>query len=191
VYHRPIVAHRVCPWWLGYFLVTPLRRLWQDPLKILSPYLTTGARVLEPGPGMGFFTLDLARLVGPTGRVIAIDLQPKMLDALRRRAQRAGLEGRIETRRASESSLEVDDLAGEVDFALAFAVVHELADVSAFFRDVAKALVPGGRLLVAEPRGHVSEEELAKSLESAAAAGLRLAERPAIRGSRTALLVRE
>jgi len=191
VYHRRIVAHRVCPWWLGYFLVTPLRRLWQDPLKILSPYLTTGARVLEPGPGMGFFTLDLARLVGPTGRVIAIDLQPKMLDALRRRAQRAGLEGRIETRRASESSLEVDDLAGEVDFALAFAVVHELADVSAFFRDVAKALVPGGRLLVAEPRGHVSEEELAKSLESAAAAGLRLAERPAIRGSRTALLVRE
>ncbi|HYS81844.1 MAG TPA: methyltransferase domain-containing protein [Anaeromyxobacteraceae bacterium] len=185
------MAHRVCPWWLGYFLVTPLRRLWQDPLKILSPYLTTGARVLEPGPGMGFFTLDLARLVGPTGRVIAIDLQPKMLDALRRRAQRAGLEGRIETRRASESSLEVDDLAGEVDFALAFAVVHELADVSAFFRDVAKALVPGGRLLVAEPRGHVSEEELAKSLESAAAAGLRLAERPAIRGSRTALLVRE
>jgi len=191
VYHRRIVAHRVCPWWLGYFLVTPLRRLWQDPLKILSPYLTTGARVLEPCPGMGFFTLDLARLVGPTGRVIAIDLQPKMLDALRRRAQRAGLEGRIETRRASESSLEVDDLAGEVDFALAFAVVHELADVSAFFRDVAKALVPGGRLLVAEPRGHVSEEELAKSLESAAAAGLRLAERPAIRGSRTALLVRE
>jgi len=190
-YHPRIVAHRICPWWLGYLLVSPLRRLWQDPRKILSPYLTSGARVLEPGPGMGFFTLDLARLVGPTGRVIAIDVQPKMLDALRRRAQRAGLEGRIETRLASESRLDVDDLAGKVDFALAFAVVHELADVSGFFQDVAKALVPGGLILVAEPRGHVSEEELGKTLETAAAAGLRLAERPAIRGSRTALLVRE
>ena len=185
------MAHRVCPWWLGYFLVSPLRRLWQDPGKILSPYVTTGARVLEPGPGMGFFTLELARLVGPTGRGVAIDVQPKMLAALRARAERAGLEGRIETRLASESSLGVDDLAGKVDFALAFAVVHELADVSGFFRAVAKALLPGGRMLVAEPRGHVSEEELRTSLEVAASAGLRLAERPAVRGSRTALLVRE
>jgi SAM-dependent methyltransferase len=185
------MAHRVCPWWLGYFLVSPLRRLWQDPSKILSPYVTDGSRVLEPGPGMGFFTLDLARLVGPAGRVIAIDVQPKMLAALGRRAERAGLEGRIETRLARESSLEVDDLAGKVDFVLAFAVVHELADMSGFFRAVAKALVPGGRMLVAEPRGHVPEEELRKTLAIAAAAGLRLAERPAIRGSRTALLVRE
>jgi hypothetical protein len=51
--------------------------------------------------------------------------------------------------------------------------------------------VPGGRLLVAEPSGHVSDEELARSLQTAAAAGLRLVERPAIRGSRTALLARE
>jgi ubiquinone/menaquinone biosynthesis C-methylase UbiE len=184
------MAHRVCPWWIGYLLASPLRRLWQDPRKILSPYVTTGATVLEPGPGMGFFTLDLARLVGPTGRVIAIDVQPQMLGALRKRARRADLEGRVETRLASESSLGVDDLAGKVDFVLAFAVVHELADVSGFFRDVAKALVPGGRILVAEPRGHVSEVELAKTIETAAVAGLRVAERPAVRGSRTALLTR-
>jgi SAM-dependent methyltransferase len=184
------VAHRVCPWWIGYFLVSPLRRLWQDPRKILSPYVKSGATVLEPGPGMGFFTLDLARLVGPTGRVIAVDIQPKMLDALRRRATSAGIEGRIETRLACDSGLGVDDLASQVDFALAFALVHELADMSGFFRDVAKALVPGGRLLIAEPRGHVPEEEMKKTLETAAAAGLRLAERPAVRSSRTALLVR-
>ncbi len=157
---------------------------------ILAPFVTSGATVLEPGPGMGFFTLELARLVGPAGRVVAVDVQPKMLDALRRRAGRAGLEGRIEARLARETSLGVDDLAGEVDFVLAFAVVHELADAPGFFRDVAKALVPGGRLLVAEPSGHVSEEALGKSLELAAAAALRLVDRPVIRGSRTALLVR-
>ncbi len=184
------MAHRVCPWWLGYFLLVPLRRLWQDPREILAPFVTSGATVLEPGPGMGFFTLELARRVGPSGRVIAVDVQPKMLDALRRRARRAGLEGRIEARLAAESSLGVDDLAGKVDFVLAFAVVHELADARGFFGDVAKALVAGGRILVAEPSGHVSEEELGKTLETAARAGLQLVERPAVRASRTALLMR-
>jgi tRNA A58 N-methylase Trm61 len=50
-------------------LVNPLRRLVHAPLALLRPYVKEGMTVLEPGPGMGFFTLDLARLVGPTGRV--------------------------------------------------------------------------------------------------------------------------
>lgn len=179
------------PRWIGYLLASPLRRLWQDPRSILSPYVSEGMTVLEPGPGMGFFTLELARLVGQSGRVIAVDIQPKMLDALRRRAERAQLDARIETRVVTETSLGIDDLAGKVDFALAFAMVHELADASGFFRDVARALVPGGRLLIAEPRGHVSDEELRKTRDTAAAAGLQLVEHPAIRGSRTALLVRK
>jgi SAM-dependent methyltransferase len=184
------MAHRVCPWWLGYFLLTPLRRLWQDPRAILSPYVTEGMAVLEPGPGMGFFTLDIARLVGAGGRVVAVDVQPKMLATLRRRARRAGLDARIETRVADASDLGVGDLRGKVGFVLAFALVHELPDADAFFSQAAAALAPGGRLLLAEPRGHVSDDEFAKTLASASAAGFRLAERPAIRGSRTALLIR-
>lgn len=99
------MAHRVCPWWLGYLLVNPLRRLVQNPVALLQPYVAEGMTVLEPGPGMGFFTLDLARLVGPAGRVIAIELQPRMLEALRRRAQRAGLGGRVEVRAAERDTL--------------------------------------------------------------------------------------
>ena len=50
------MVHRVCPWWLGYFLASPIRQwLGQDPIKILSPYVREGMIVLEPGPGMGFF----------------------------------------------------------------------------------------------------------------------------------------
>jgi ubiquinone/menaquinone biosynthesis C-methylase UbiE len=185
------VPHRVCPWWLGYFLVTPLRRLWQDPRAILEPYVREGMTSLEPGPGMGFFTLELARRVGPTGRVVAVDLQPKMLAALRRRARRAGLDGRIETREATGSDLGVGDLAGKVGFVLAFALVHELPDVDAFFGQVAGALVSHGRLLLAEPRGHVSEAEFAKTLEIARTKGLDVVESPPVRGSRTAVLVRK
>jgi predicted methyltransferase len=61
------MARRICPWWLGYVLANPIRRLWHNPREILLPFVKEGMLVLEPGPGMGFFTLDLARLVGPNG----------------------------------------------------------------------------------------------------------------------------
>ena len=80
------MAHRVCPWWLGYFLLSPFRRLGQNPENILAPFVQDGMTVLEPGPGMGFFTLELSRKVGASGRVVAVDIQPRMLDRLKRRA---------------------------------------------------------------------------------------------------------
>jgi SAM-dependent methyltransferase len=146
--------------------------------------------VLEPGPGMGFFTLDLARLVGPRGRVVAVDVQPRMLAGLRRRARRAGLLDRIDARLTTGDTLGVGDLEGRVDLVLAFAVVHEVPDAARLFAEAASALRPGGRLLLAEPAGHVSEEEFAATLAAAAGAGLRLESRPAIRRSRAVMLVK-
>src|SRR5512133_3839237 len=122
----------VCPWWLGYLLVSPLRRLVHDPAALLAPLVREGMTVLEPGPGMGFFTLEAARRVGPRGRVVAVDLQPRMLAALRRRAERAGLADRIEAREARPDALGVEDLAGTVDLVLALLVVHELPDEGRF-----------------------------------------------------------
>jgi SAM-dependent methyltransferase len=184
------MSETVCPWWLGYVLVSPLRRALQSPARILAPYVRDGMTVLEPGPGMGFFTLDLARLVGPSGRVVAVDVQSRMLDALRRRAAKAGLAERVTTRLAQPGGLGVGDLAGQADFVLAFAVVHELPSARTFFAEAAASLRPGGALLLAEPAGHVSAAAFEDELQAAAAAGLTLQERPSIRSSRTALLVR-
>src|ERR1051325_6297489 len=86
-----IRPHSVCPWWLGYLLASPIRRLWHNPAGVLTRYVRPGMTVLEPGPGMGYFTMELARRVGESGRVIAVDLQPEMLTGLRRRAAKAGL----------------------------------------------------------------------------------------------------
>jgi tRNA A58 N-methylase Trm61 len=61
----------------------------QDPAAIIAPYVHPGMIVLEPGPGMGFFTPELARLVGPPGRVIAVDVEPRMIAGLRHRESRA------------------------------------------------------------------------------------------------------
>lgn len=182
------MAHGVCPWWLGWLLASPLRRLAQDPARIVGPHVREGMTVLEPGPGMGFFTLELARRVGPQGRVVAVDVQPQMLAGLRRRAARAGLAARIDARLASERSLRIDDLDGRVDLVLAFAVVHELPDAAAFFREARRALAPGGKVLLAEPAGHVPAADFEATLRTAEAAGLRRAPGPAVRRSLTAIL---
>jgi SAM-dependent methyltransferase len=146
--------------------------------------------VLEPGPAMGFFTLELARLVGPSGRVVAVDLQAKMLEALARRARKRGLAERIETRLATADALGIADLAGRADFALVFAMAHEVSDPARLFADVAAALRSGGRLLFDEPKTPVSEAQFAESLRLLVAHGLRVEARPAIRTSRAAVLVK-
>jgi SAM-dependent methyltransferase len=144
--------------------------------------------VLEPGPGMGFFTLELARRVGPSGRVVAVDLQPRMLAGLRKRAERAGLAARIETREATAGSLGIEDLAGKVDLVVAFSVVHEMPDAGRFFEQARRALAPGGKVLLAEPRGHITAGEFEVTLAAAARAGFRREPGPATRRRLTALL---
>lgn len=184
------MAHRVCPWWLGYLIASPVRRLMQNPEKVVGPYVREGMIVLEPGPGMGFFTLEIARLVGPSGRVVAVDIQPRMLSSLKRRAARAGLRERVDARTTAPNTLGIADLAGAVDFTLAFALVHELPDAEPFFAEVARASKRGAGLLFAEPAGHVKPADFEAELAAATHAGFELVERPAIRRSHAAFLRR-
>jgi ubiquinone/menaquinone biosynthesis C-methylase UbiE len=144
--------------------------------------------VLEPGPGMGFFTLELARLVGPSGRVIAVDIQSQMIAGLLRRARKAGLIDRIDARVVLPTSMGLEDKAGAVDFAFVFAVLHEMPSAGPFFAEAARALKPGATLLLAEPAGHVDDAEFAEELAAAARAGLAVVSNPPIDKCRTALL---
>lgn len=178
----------VCPWWIGYLLASPVRRLVQDPAAILGPLVREGMTVLEPGPGMGFFTLEAARRVGPRGRVVAVDVQPRMLAGLRRRAERAGLADRIEAREARPDALGVADLVGKVDLVLALLMVHEVPDAGRLFAELRPTLAPGGRVLVVEPRGHVSPAAFEASLAAAGRAGLRRLPGPRVWRSLTAVL---
>jgi len=182
------MSHSVCPWWLGYALANPLRRLVQNPEKILYPFLQPGMTVLEPGSGMGFFTLEIARLVHLNGRVVAVDIQPKMLDVLANRARRSGLGDRVETRLSESGNLGVENLAGKVDFVLAFAMVHEFPDAGDFFMQIQKTLKRQAKVLMAEPEGHVSPSEFARSITAANQNGLVAIESPRIWRSRTVVL---
>jgi ubiquinone/menaquinone biosynthesis C-methylase UbiE len=162
----------VCPWWLGYMLASPARRLLENPEKILSPFVREGMTVLEIGPGMGYFSLPLARMVGKNGRVICVDVQEKMLRSLQKRAAKAGLLERMTPILASEASFGVEGFAERIDLAFLHAVVHEVPDKGRLFEEVFRTMRPEGMVLFSEPNGHVAPGEFQKSVDLAKSKGL-------------------
>ncbi len=176
-------AH-VCPWWMAYFFDNPLRRLIYNTDKLFSPYLKAGMTAVDLGCGMGFNTIGMARIVGGEGCVIAVDLQKKMLDITMKRAWRKGVDHIIRPHLCSADSIGIKE---QVDFILAFWVVHEVPDVKHFMAEVRAVLKPEAKFLVAEPRHHVSDEVLASFIKSAEESGLKLTGRLKISMSRAAL----
>jgi len=162
----------VCPWWIGYLLLAPLRKLREHPDKIFSPLVSEGMTALDIGSGMGYFSLPLARMVGEQGRVLCVDMEPRMLRTLERRAARAGVEARIESILCEPLDLGLGGFAGQVDVAAAVHMVHEVPRRRAFLEQVVRALKPGGKFLVMEPRGHVSQEDFDRTLRLAQEVGL-------------------
>jgi SAM-dependent methyltransferase len=187
---RSELSDRVCPWWLGWLLASPLRGLLQDPDEVVGPYVEEGMMVLEVGPGMGFFSLPLARLVGKTGRVVCVDVQRQMVEGLMRRAKKTDLSGRIDARTCRRDSLELGDLAGRIDFALLFALVHEVPDKERLFSEVHSAMKQNGKMLLAEPRGHVTQADFEKTVSLAQSGGFEFLRKVEIRRSHAVLMRR-
>jgi len=176
---------RVCPVEKAGGLDIFLRRWLQNPWKILSPYVKAGMTVLDFGCGPGYFTIDMARMVGGSGRVIAADLQAGMLDRLKRKIKATGLEERIILHHCEENKI---GLSEKVDFVLAFYVVHEIPDQGAFFKETEAFLRPSGRILVVEPPFHVSASDFEATLQKALNAGLRVCEKPKVMLSKSVIL---
>jgi SAM-dependent methyltransferase len=168
-------------------LSSPVRRLLNNPARILRGLVHEGDTVVDLGCGPGFFAIPLASMVGDQGHVIAVDLQPEMLEQLRVVAEEAGLASRIVLHACDADSFEV---AGTVDFALAFHIAHEIPDRERFSREIAQMLKPGGLLLLVEPRVIVSRAGFHAALEAAEKAGLVTLTEPRVFFNRAALLQR-
>jgi len=143
---------------------------------------------VDIGCAMGFFSLPLARMVGANGKVICVDVQEKMIRSLEKRAQKAGLSGRIETVICNEDSLSLDNFKEKIDFALAIGVVHEVPDSARFFSEVCEAMKPAGRLLVASPKWFISETVFERTVSVAKHNGFEVTDRPQIKRGRSVLL---
>ena len=177
----------VCPVELASGLDTRLRRWLQNPGRLLAPYVHAGMTVLDLGCGPGFFTLDMASLVGPSGRVIACDLQPGMLDKVRHKITGTALEPRIHVHQCRHNDL---GLSQPVEFILAFYMLHEIADQLHLFRQAAAILKPGAQMLIVEPPLHVSKKAFARMLSQAQKAGLHPLPGPKMLWQKTICLIK-
>jgi len=180
------MAGRVCPWWMAYTFDNPLRRFIHKPEKLLGPFVQEGMTVMDIGCGMGFFSLGMARLVGDGGRVLSVDIQQKMLDVLKKRARKAGLLKRIQPVKCQPGTINVETKA---DFILCFWMVHEVPDSAVFFRQLRQHINQDGKVLIAEPKNHVSDADFEKTVQLIQESGFILADRPKISMSKAVLFV--
>ncbi len=177
----------VCPWWLCFTFDNPIRKLLHNPEAILSPYVRPGNTVIDIGAGMGYFSIPLARLVGPAGHVTAIDIQAKMLAALASRARRSGVSERIKPHLANSDSL---GNHSKVDFIMAFWMVHEVPNQRALLSEIFGFLKPEGLFLLAEPILHVPKKSFLRTIQTATEIGFLVKDRPKIRISHSVLFTR-
>lgn len=159
---------RICPVEKSGHLDNVIRRWVQNPRKILRPFLGEGMTVLDIGCGPGFFSLEMAKMVGRSGRVIAADFQEGMLQKLKIKVQGTDLEARIMLHRSEEDRIGISE---KVDFALCFYLIHELRTPEKFFRELKTLIKPNGTVLVAEPQFHVSQKAFEETISRAVSAG--------------------
>ena len=152
----------VCPVELAGGLDNGLRRFLQNPHRILAPYIRKDMTVLDLGCGPGFFTIEMGRMLHGSGQVVAADLQQGMLDKVADKIKGTILENTIKLHKCQEDRI---GLAEKVDFILAFFMVHEVPDHDKLFAEVKTLLKQGGRMLIIEPKFHVSKESFNRMME--------------------------
>ena len=135
----------------AHWLVRPDREKTEQPEKVLDALqIVPGSTVADIGAGVGYFSLRLARRVGPSGQVLANDIQPEMIRMLTRNARQAGLQN---VKPILSTSRNARLPTGQVDLALMVDVYHELSDPEHTMAQVRRALKPDGRLVLVEFRG--------------------------------------
>ena len=157
-----------CPYGQRFWVEAPHPLITRARLReILEP--AAGERVLEIGPGTGYYTLDLAAWLGEQGTVEILDIQQEMLDHTIRAARERGL-WNVNPTRGDAQELGFED--SSFDAAIVITVLGEIPDQDAALRQIARVLKPGGRLIVGELFGDPHMVTLGALQRRAEAAGL-------------------
>ena len=135
-----------CPYSQRLFLDLPRLFMRRQTLRDMLD-LAPGERVLEVGPGTGYYSLDVARQIAPEGRLDVVDLQQPMLDELMRRAAKLGAANVVATQ-GDARDLPFPDAS--FDAAFLVATLGEIPDRDRALGELHRVLKPGGRLVVGE-----------------------------------------
>ena len=179
------IKNIICPVERAGILDLGFRKLFQNPKKILKPYITNGMTVLDVGCGPGFFSIEIAKMVGDTGKVIASDLQDGMLQKLKAKINNTSLNDIIYLHKCQNNTI---GLKEKVDFILVFYMLHEVPDQFGFLSEIKILLNPKGKVLIVEPGFHISKKDFENSIELSKKIGFKKIEDPKVFMSRTAVL---
>jgi len=135
-----------CPASLSWIVNNPIRRWYMRPV-LDRVGIRPGERVLELGPGPGAFTIEAARRTNPGGRLLAVDIQPKMIAVVERKVREAK-QNNVETYRADAFHVPVD--TGSIDRAFLVTVLPEIPDRKRALQELRRVLKPGGVLSITE-----------------------------------------
>lgn len=152
----------VCSHKMAGFFDSKIRKIFQNPEKIVGPYIDKGMKVLDLGCGPGFFTIEMAKLVGSNGEVVGADLQKEMLSKVKNKIQGTDLEDIIQLHNTKKDSI---GLSGKFDFILVFYMLHEVPNQNKTLKELYDLLNDQGKILIVEPKGHVSKKDFEKSIE--------------------------
>jgi len=178
-------SKRICPVERAGGLDNFVRRLLQNPQKILKPYVSKGMTVLDLGCGPGFFSTEIATMLGDSGKVIAADLQKGMLEKVVQKIKGTELEQRIKVHKCQDERIGVTET---VDFVLAFYMIHEVLDQDKLFEELKSILKPDGMIYIIEPKFHVSKNSFEDMIKRIEKIGFVIIDRPKVFFSRTILL---
>ena len=175
----------LCPAWGAVGLDNSIRKWMHNPQKILKPYIKAGMTVLDVGCGPGFFSVEIAKMLNGSGKVIAADVQEAMLDKVRKKIKGTNLEQTIELHKSDFESIGVVE---KVDFVLAFWMVHEVRNQKKFLDELTSILKPNGLIFIIEPKGHVSKRNFNQMVNLLMENGFAIVESPKVFFSRTVIL---
>ena len=133
-------------------LEPPDREAWQKPDQVMDAlHIAEGSTVADIGAGGGWFTMRLARRVEPSGRVFAVDVQRLMIEAIRRRIEREGLQKIVFPVLGEYTDPKLPDDA-RTDAVLIVDAFHEMENPVLMLRNVARTLKPQGRIGIIDYR---------------------------------------